>query len=168
MSIGTDLLPEFTQEMAGTRKTLERFPEDKLDWKVHPKSNTLGWVVAHLAEIPGWVEGMFAQDVWDIHPVGSEPYKSPVVTSKDQILGLFDANAASATATLNTASDEATGQSWSLLYGGKVLMTMPRLAVVRRFVINHTIHHRAFLCVYLRLNGVEVPGLYDPSGDDSG
>lgn len=81
MSIAESILPEFEQEMAGTRKTLERIPQDKLDWKAHPKSNTIGWVSAHLAEISGWVEGTLTQESWDLNPVGGEPYQSPAATS---------------------------------------------------------------------------------------
>jgi hypothetical protein len=77
MTIAESILPEFEHEMAGTRKTLERIPDDKLDWKAHPKSNTIGWVAAHLVEIPGWVEGTLTMDEWDVNPVGGEPYRTP-------------------------------------------------------------------------------------------
>lgn len=166
MSIAQAILPEFDQEMAGTRKVLERVPDDKLGWKAHPKSNTIGWVAAHLSEIPGWVGGTMAQDSWDINPVGGEPYKSPPAESREQILGVFDKNVAEARAAIAAASDEDFAKPWSLLSGGNVLFTLPRIGVIRTFVINHTIHHRAFLCSYLRLNDIPVPGLYGPSGDE--
>jgi len=166
MSIAESILPEFEHEMAGTRKTLERIPDDKLDWKAHQKSNTIGWVSAHLAEIPGWVEGTLARDSWDINPVGGEPYKSPTATSRKQILDLFDKNVAAARKAIAATTDEAFMKQWSLLSAGKPMITMPRLGVIRGFVLNHTIHHRAYLCAYLRLNDIPVPALYGPSGDE--
>ena len=168
MSIAESILPEFDQEMAGTRKTLERVPEDKLEWKAHPKSNTIGWVSAHLVEMPGWVEGTLTQDSWDINPVGGEPYQTPKATSRKQMLEIFDKNVAAARKAILATSDPAFMQPWSLLSGGQVILTMPRIAVIRTFVISHTIHHRAHLCVYLRLNDIPVPALYGPSADETG
>ncbi len=168
MSIAEAILPEFEQEMAGTRKTLERIPDNKLDWKAHPKSNTIGWVGAHLVEIPGWVEGTLTQDSWDINPVGGEPYQSPKLTSRQQMLDMFDENVAAARKAIAATQDGAFMKQWSLLSGGKPIITMPRIGVIRAFVINHTIHHRAHLCVYLRLNDISVPGLYGPSADEEG
>ena len=168
MSIAASILPEFDQEMAGTRKTLERIPDDKLSWKAHPKSNTIGWVAAHLAEMLGWVPGTLTHDTWDINPVGGEPYQSPIATSRQQILDLFDKNVTEARQAIAATSDAEFMKQWSLLSGGQPLFTMSRLAVVRGFVLNHTIHHRAHLCVYLRLNDIPVPALYGPSADDAG
>jgi len=166
MSYGEEILPEFDNEMASTRKVLERVPEDKLDWRAHPKSNTIGWNANHLAEIPGWVEGTLTQLTWDIAPVGGEPYQTPKLTSRAELLDLFDKNVAAARKALAAVKDEEMGQMWSLLQGGTPLMTMPRTAVIRSFVLNHAIHHRAILCVYLRLNDIPVPGMYGPSGDE--
>lgn len=166
MSFGKSILPEFEQEMASTRKVLERVPDDKLDWKAHPKSNTIGWVSAHLAEIPGWVQGTLQQENWDINPVGGEPYQSPKATSREHLLKVFDENVAAAREAIASTSDEAYAKQWSLLSQGQPLMTMPRAVVIRSFVLNHTIHHRAILCVYLRLNDIPVPGMYGPSGDE--
>lgn len=166
MSIAQSILPEFDHEMANTRKALERIPDDKLAWKAHPKSNTIGWVSGHLAEIPGWVEGTLKQDDWDINPVGGEPYQSPKPTSRKEVLDIFDKNVVAARKAIETTSDEAFMKEWSLLSAGKPLFTMPRIGVIRGFVLNHTIHHRAILCVYLRLNDIPVPALYGPSGDE--
>jgi uncharacterized damage-inducible protein DinB len=168
MSIAQSILPEFDHEMANTRKTLERVPDDKLDWQAHPKSRTIGWNANHLAEIPGWVEGTLTQDSWDVAPAGGAPYESPKLTSRKQILELFDKNVAAARKALAAVSDEALMKSWSLLAGGKPVFTLPRIGVIRGFVISHTIHHRAILCVYLRLNDIPVPSLYGPSGDEEG
>jgi uncharacterized damage-inducible protein DinB len=157
------ILPEFDQEMANTRKVLERVPDDKFNWKAHPKSNTIGWNANHLAEIPGWVEGTLTKDSWEI-----EGYQSPRLTTRQAVLDLFGRNVAAAHKAIAAAKDEEMGKPWSLLAGGKPLLTMPRSAVIRSFVLSHTIHHRAILCVYLRLNDIPVPGLYGPSADDPG
>ena len=166
MTIAESILPEFEMEMAGTRRTLERVPDDKLDWKAHSKSNTIGWVASHLAEIVGWVEGTLTQDSWDINPEGGEPYRTPELHSRRQIIDLFDANVVTAGKRIAATGDEEFAKSWSLLSGGQPLITMPRLGVIRTWVLNHTIHHRAHLCVYLRLNDIAVPALYGPSGDE--
>jgi uncharacterized damage-inducible protein DinB len=168
MTIAQSILPEFDQEMAGTRKTLQRVPDDKLEWRAHPKSNTIGWNAAHLAEIPGWVEGTLTQFEWDIAPVGGEPYRTPVLNRRDEILEMFDKNVATARKTIEKTSDVEFMKEWSLLMGGEKILTMPRLAVIRSFVLNHSIHHRAYLCSYLRLNDIPVPALYGPSGDEAG
>lgn len=168
MGIAQMLLPEFEHEMAGTRKTLERVPQSLFDWRAHPKSNTVGWVCAHLVEIPGWVEGTMTMDSWDIHPVGGEPYKTEMFTEPNGMLERFDANVAAAKKALSAGTDPAFGQPWSLMMQGKPIVTMPRLGVIRTFVLNHTIHHRAHLCVYLRLNDIAVPALYGPSADEEG
>ncbi len=166
MSYVDTILPEFDQEMASTRKVLERIPEDKLTWRAHPKSNTIGWNANHLAEIPGWVEGVLTQNEWDMAPAGGERYQSPKLTNRTQILELFDRNVVEGRKAI-AAVDEATlGDQWSLVQGGQPFFTMPRAAVIRTFVLNHLIHHRAILCVYLRLNDIPVPGIYGPSGDE--
>lgn len=160
------ILPEFDQEMASTRKVLERIPDDKLEWKAHPKSHTIGWNANHLAEMPGWVEGTLSETSFDVAPVEGKPYRTPTLQSRQEILELFDRNVAAARRAIESVSDDAVNVSWSLLQGGKPLLTMPRSAVIRSFVINHSIHHRAHVCVYLRLNDVPVPGMYGPSGDE--
>ena len=159
------ILPEFDREMANTRKVLELVPEHKLDWQAHPKSHTIGWNANHLAEILGWVEGMLTTPSWDFAPIGGEPSQSPKLTSRQEILDLFDRNVAAARKAIAAVKDDQMTQPWSLRKAGTPLFTMPRAAVIRSFVLNHLIHHRAILCVYLRLNNISVPGMYDPSGD---
>jgi uncharacterized damage-inducible protein DinB len=168
MTISQMLLPEFDQEMASTRKVLERIPADKFGWKAHEKSNTIGWVAAHVADIPKWPAFVLTQDSLDIAPPGGQPYQTPPADSVASILQHFDQNVAAGRAAIEAASDEEYPKPWSLLSGGQTILTMPRLAMVRTFVLNHLIHHRAHLCVYLRLNDVPVPGLYGPSGDEAG
>ena len=165
MNYAETILPEFDREMANTRKVLERVPDDKLDWQAHPKSHTIGWNANHLAEILGWVDGTLTAPSWDIAPIGGEPYQSPKLTSRQEILDLFDRNVAAAQKAIAAVKDDQMTQPWSLLNSGTPLFTMPRAAMIRGFVLNHLIHHRAILCVYLRLNNIPVPGMYDPSGD---
>jgi uncharacterized damage-inducible protein DinB len=168
MSISQSLLPEFDQEMGNTRKVLERIPADKLDWKAHPKSNTIGWVGTHLANIPSWVAMTLSSDSLDIAPPGKESYRTPKTSTVKETLAEFDKSVATGRAALAAAKDEEFFKPWSLLSGGKTIFTMPKIAVIRSMVMNHSIHHRAFLCAYLRLNDVAVPGLYGPSGDEGG
>ena len=166
MSYADVLLPEFDQEMASTRKVLERVPEDKWDWKCHPKSNTIGWNANHVADIPNWMALALTTPSLDIAPPDGPKYEFPALTSRKEILDLFDRNVAAAREAIAAAKDEDMGQPWSLVQAGQVFFTMPRSAVVRGMVLNHIIHHRAHLCVYFRLNDIPVPGMYGPSGDE--
>ena len=166
MTYAATLLPEFDQEMANTRKVLERIPEDKLDWRAHPKSNTIGWNANHLADLVNWLAQALTRPSLDVAPVGGEPYPFPKLTSRREILDLFDRNVAAARTAITALRDEEMVQMWTLLRAGQPIFTMPRAAVVRGVVLNHLIHHRAHLCVYLRLNGIPVPGMYGPSGDE--
>lgn len=165
MAYADTILPEFDHEMANTRKVLECIPEDKLAWRAHPKLNSIGWNANHLVEIPGWVEGTLTKTSWDFAPPGGEPYQSPQLSSRREMLEAFDRNVAAARKAIAAVKDDELSKPWSLLQGGKPIFTMPRAAVVRSFVLNHLIHHRAHLCVYLRLNDIPVPGMYGPSGD---
>jgi len=166
MTYAETLLPEFDQEMANTRKVLERIPDDKLAWKAHPKSNTIGWNANHLADLPNWLAETIRKPSLDVAPVGGPPYVFPKLDSRKEILDHFDKNVASAREALKSAKDEEMGRPWSLMRAGNVFFTMPRSAVIRSVVLNHIIHHRACLCVYLRLNDIPVPGMYGPSGDE--
>jgi uncharacterized damage-inducible protein DinB len=166
MPYAQSLLPEFDHEMANTRKVLERIPDDKLDWKAHPKSNTIGWNANHIAELPGWSVSIVTQNGYDFAPVGGEKYQSPKLTSRKEILELFDKNVAAARKALGSLKDESLNDPWTLRGGERIIFTMPRAAVIRGFLMSHIIHHRAVLCVYLRLNNIPVPALYGPSGDE--
>jgi uncharacterized damage-inducible protein DinB len=166
MSYAESILPEFDLEMASTRKVLERIPEDKLDWQAHPKSHTIGWNANHLANLPHWVVVTLTQPSLDVAPVGGEPFSFPNLTNRSQILEAFDQNVASARQVIQTITDDQVREPWTLSRAGVSIFTMPRTAVVRRMVMNHIIHHRAIMCVYLRLNDVSVPGIYGPSGDE--
>jgi uncharacterized damage-inducible protein DinB len=166
MPIAASLLPEFDNEMANTRRALERVPFDKFDWKPHPKSPTLGWLAGHVANIASWTVITLTQDGLDINPPGQKPPSANPPKSREELLAAFDKNRAAARAALETAADATFMQPWSLLSGGKTVMTLPKVAVLRGFVMNHMIHHRAQLGVYLRMNDVPVPALYGPSADE--
>jgi len=164
--INQALLPEFDMEMANTRKTLERVPDDKLGWKPHEKSMTMGRLAGHLAELPGWAANTLEADTLDIAPVGKPAYQALTATSRKQVIEMFDKHVSAARAAIAGASDAELMKPWSLLKGGQTLMTMPKIAVLRGFVMNHTVHHRAQLGVYLRLNDIAVPSIYGPSADE--
>jgi len=166
MPISQALLPEFDHEMSNTRKTLERIPENDFTWKPHPKSMPLGRLAGHIAEMPGWAVPAIAQDSLDIAPPGSPQPQGTVAQSRQHVLDLFDKNVADARAAIAGASDEQLMKPWSLLVGGRTIFTMPKIAVLRSMVMNHTIHHRAQLGVYLRLNNIAVPSIYGPSADE--
>jgi uncharacterized damage-inducible protein DinB len=166
MTLREALLAEFDQEMANTRKSLERVPDDRMEWRPHPKSSTLGRLATHLAEIPSWGATTLDQSSFDLSPPGSAPHQPAFIASQREALDLFDKNVAAARAALAGIEDESLAKPWSLLSGGKTIFTLPRLFVFRSFVLNHTIHHRAQLGVYLRLNDVPVPALYGPSADE--
>ncbi len=167
MPIAQAMLPEFDQEMANTRKTLERVPEGKFDWKPHPKSGTMVWLAGHVANLPSWINSTFDQDSFDLEPGGVQPTPPPMPKTTAEILAMFDKNRDAARKSLAAVSDEHLMKSWTLLKNGKALLTLPRIAVLRGFILNHMIHHRAQLCVYLRMNDVPVPGLYGPSADEA-
>src|ERR1041384_3869007 len=167
MKISETLLPEFDHEMANTRKTLERVPDDKLDWKPHEKSMTMRALASHLSNLASWPVHVIERDSLDINPVGEDPFRMPSVNSAQEAVEMFDKNVAAARRAIAGASDEDLLKPWSLLAGGKNIFTMPRVATLRGMVMNHSIHHRAQLGVYLRLNDVPVPSLYGPSADES-
>ena len=125
-----------------------------------------GQLATHLAEILQWMPITVEQDSFDVEPPGGQTYQRPKLTSGKQILEMFDQGLASARATLAKASDEQLMKPWSLLKGGQTVMTMPRIACVRSFILNHNVHHRAQLGVYLRLNNLPVPAIYGPSADE--
>jgi uncharacterized damage-inducible protein DinB len=168
MAIRDAILPEFENEMKVTRRTLERVPEGKGDWKPHEKSMTLGRLAGHVAELPTFTTMALTSDSYDIQPAGGGTPRQPVVmNSRQQLLELFDNNVAAAREALSKASDEDMMKMWSLLRGGKPVMTLPKVAVVRSFTLNHVIHHRGQLSVYLRLNNEPVPSIYGPSADEN-
>ncbi len=164
MSISDTLIPEFDAEMANTRRALERVPMDKAAWKPHEKSMALGRLAIHLAELPGWVNVTVHTDELDF----ASGYNPPKAETTEDLLALFDKNVSEARAALDGASDETWRKPWTLRNGDHVIFTMPKIVVQRAFTMNHIIHHRGQLTVYLRLNDVPVPSIYGPSADEGG
>jgi uncharacterized damage-inducible protein DinB len=166
MTLSESLLPEFDQEMVNTRKTLERVPDSQFAWKPHEKSMPLGRLATHVAETSGWARTTIETDSLDLAPPGAPPFQPITANSRQEVLSIFDKNAAAARAAIASASDDHLTKPWSLLMGGKTILTLPRMSVLRTFVMNHMIHHRAQLGVYLRLNNIPVPAIYGPSADE--
>jgi uncharacterized damage-inducible protein DinB len=166
MTIGQSMLAEFDQEMQNTRKVLERLPDDKWGWKPHEKSGTVGWLAGHIATLPGWTTMTIKTEELDYAPVGGPPYEPPKIENRKDALANFDKECAEARAALAGVSDPEVLKGWKLLAGGKEIFTMPRVACIRGYVMNHLIHHRAQLGVYYRLLGIPVPGVYGPSADE--
>ena len=124
MSYAKTILPEFDQEMANTRKVLERVPDDKLDWQPHPKSHTIGWNANHIADIPKWIVMVLSTPSLDIAPVGGESHPPAKANSRAEILDVFDRNVADARKAITETND--VSSPWSLLAGGNTIFTMPR------------------------------------------
>ena len=167
MGLSESLLPEFDHEMANTRKTLERVPHERFDWKPHEKSTAMGGLATHLSNIPTWAVYTIGQDSLDLAPGGQPLPPAELAKSSADLLALFDSNAAKARAAIAGASDEELFKPWTLMSNGNALLTLPKVAVLRSFVMNHVIHHRAQLGVYLRLNDIPVPSIYGPSADEA-
>jgi len=162
MTIAEMLLPEFDQEMSNTRKLLAIVPEDKADWKPHDKSMSMARLAGHVADLPSWALRAIHHDSFNINPGENKPFMS---ASPSELLAAFDKHVAEARKAISGASDEHFGKSWTLSFRGQPMLTMPRAAVVRTMMMNHLIHHRGQLGVYLRLNNVAIPGMYGPSAD---
>ena len=160
MTFAETLLPEFDQEMASTRKAIERVPTDKGAWKPHPKSFPLGHLTQLIATMPGWITNMATKTELDL--AGSPGYS---LQSTEDLLATFDKRVAEARAALAAAKDSDFDVSWSLKHGDRVLWTSARRATIRS-TINHLIHHRGQLTVYLRLIDVPVPSMYGPTADE--
>lgn len=164
MAIKDSLLPEFDHEMATTRKLLERLPDEALDWKPHEKSMTLRQLSGHLATIPQWGLTIAKEDFFDLAGGGGNPV--PTMESRAQILGAFDKSVGAAREMIAAKSDGELMAPWSLKRAGQEIFTLPRVAALRSFLMNHSIHHRGQLSVYLRLQNVPIPSIYGPSADE--
>jgi uncharacterized damage-inducible protein DinB len=162
------LLTEFDVEIAATRRVLERVPDGKSSWKPHPKSMTLGRLATLIAELPAWAANAVTLDEFDIAPPGAPPMRFEALESTARILELLDRNASKARAALRQTSDAEFARPWTFKVGGRAVSTEPKFTVVRRTVLNHLVHHRGQLTVYLRLNGVAVPPVYGPTADEPG
>ncbi|WP_321475927.1 DinB family protein [uncultured Paludibaculum sp.] len=166
MAISELLLPELEQELAKTRKTLERLPDDKLAFKPHDKSFELGALATHLATIPLWGKMTMDTTELDLSPGGKPMPQPPRITSSADAVARFDEHAAGAKAAIAAASDADFQTDWALLMNGTQILKMSRYMVIRSMILNHLIHHRAQIGVYFRLMGVPVPAVYGPSADE--
>jgi uncharacterized damage-inducible protein DinB len=161
MALKEALLAEYDHEMGTTRRLLERVPEDKLAWKPHEKSMALGELASHLSNIPNWTATILNDSSFDVATITKQAPR----TSRTEILALFDASNRSARALMDR-TDAEYAAPWSLKRGDQLMFTLPRVAAFRNFVLNHTIHPRGQLSVYLRLNDVPLPPIYGPSADE--
>ncbi|HET7218942.1 MAG TPA: DinB family protein [Vicinamibacterales bacterium] len=165
MAILDALLPEYDHEMATTRRLLDRVPESHFGWKPHDKSMTLGQLSGHLANIPYWCSATLDAPSLDLATLGDEATpKAPA--SRDALLQDFDRRVAAARERLAKTTDPEFLAPWTLKSGDQEFFTMPRISAIRSFVMNHSIHHRGQLSVYLRLNDVAVPPIYGPTADE--
>ena len=164
-SIAQALLPEFDHEAAVTRTVLERVPEAQAAWRPHAKSMTLGELAIHLASIPSWGVLTLREPSFDLSPPGAPPYTPPAWQSLAQTLALFDEKIGKTRAALAAVTDLELAQPWTLKKGGVKVLTAPRGSVLRSFVLNHSVHHRAQLGLYLRMLDVPVPAMYGPTAD---
>jgi uncharacterized damage-inducible protein DinB len=165
MSIAESILTEYDHETATTRVLLERVPEDKAGWKPHEKSMALGQLAMHIANIPQWASITLERTEFDTSPPDGSRITSPSYQSAPDLLESYDANVAATRALLVRTTDAEFMVQWTLKHGGKTMFSMPRVAVFRSFILNHGVHHRGQLSVYLRLLDVPIPSIYGPTAD---
>jgi len=164
MPLNESLIAELQMEAAGTRKMIERVPEKSFNWKPHDKSMTLGRLAYHIAENPQWVSVTVDKDEIDF---AAKDYVEKEAKTTAELLKVFDESLAEAVECLKNASDEKLMGNWTMRNGEHVYFTMPKIAVLRSFVLNHIIHHRGQLSVYLRILDVPLPQIYGPTADET-
>lgn len=162
MAFSQTLLPEFEEEMKNTRKLLECVPDGTLETQRRPKSVTLAQLATHVAQVPGWTKHLLDEEMLDLSP-DMKPF---VAASRAELLAIFDRGVVEARGRIRAASDEYWQTTWTFKIGGDTVFSMPRAAVMRSTIMNHLIHYRAQLGLYLRLDDIAVPGMYDPSADE--
>jgi uncharacterized damage-inducible protein DinB len=162
MAIKDALLADFDHEMGTTRKLLERLPDDKLSWKPHVKSMSLGGLATHVSNIPQWAGTILNEPFFDL---ANAPPNLAEKTSRAEILASFD-DTRKRTRDWMDKTDAEYLSLWTLKRGGQQMFSVPRVSAFRSFVLHHVIHHRGQLSVYLRLNDVPVPAIYGPSADE--
>lgn len=158
-----DTLNDLAHELAITRRALERIPEDKLTWKPHERSTTIGGLGLHIANLVYWMETVVGHEEYDL---ASGPSFLGEPGSRDEILQKFDGHVKEVLETLSATDDAALSQEWMLRHGDQILMKQPRVNALRANCISHLAHHRGQLTVYLRLLDIPVPALYGPSADE--
>lgn len=165
MSIAARILPAFDYIMDGTRAHLSAIPDDRLTWRPHEKSWTVGELGSHLANLPSWTVATVQQNELDVAPADGPPPRQPAFESTADMLAAFDRNVAEARAVIEETSDETFMEHWTLLAGGEPRFSLPKVSVVQGFVLDHIIHHRGQLTVYLRLLDVPVAQTFGPTAD---
>ncbi len=163
MTLNQSLMQELEQESLNTRKMLQRVPEEYFGWKPHEKSSTLGRLASHVAELPHWLSRTLNNDEYDLVDAKHTPANA---ATSAELMHIFEDKLAKAKEDLQKTSDEVFMQKWKLLRGGYVLFELPKFAVIRTMTLNHIIHHRAQMSVYLRLLNIPVPGMYGPTADE--
>jgi uncharacterized damage-inducible protein DinB len=156
---------ELRQEAVTTRKLFERTPEGHHAWKPHPRSMSLFTLTSHIAEIPSWVELILSQDEFVMDPKSHKPW---IAKDRGELLATFDVNITRAIELLAKVSDDRLSKPWTFKAAEKTIFVLPRVAVLRTMVLNHLIHHRGQLSVYLRLKDVPLPPIYGPTADEPG
>ena len=162
MAIKDSLIPEFDHEMGTTRRMLDRVPEADFGWKPHEKSMSLQQLAGHLANIPYWCSAVLEAPFFDL---ATSPPRTPPAT-RAALLEEFDQKVKTARATLVERTDGELLSPWTLKQGTHEIFTMPKISAIRSFVMNHSIHHRGQLSVYLRLRNVPIPPIYGPTADE--
>lgn len=157
------VLSEFDREMENTRKMLTAVPDGKWDWKPHPKSMSLGQLTGHITDMTSWAVDTIEKDSLTMEPGDYKPY---IPESPDNLISVFEEKRNQARSAIAKASDSDWAQVWTMTWGGQKVVESPRIAVLRDMIVNHIIHHRGQLTVYLRLLDQKVPGLYGPSADE--
>lgn len=166
MPIRDALLPEYDHEMATTRRLLDRVPVGQFAWKPHERSMTLGELATHLSNLPFWGSAILREDSFDLaDPVANT--RAQVPPTREALLNQFDEKVAAARQLIAAAGDPEMLARWTLKRGGEEIFSMPRVAALRSFVMNHSIHHRGQLSVYLRLQNVPLPAMYGPTADEA-
>lgn len=160
------LLPEFDAEKASTRRMLEAVPEETFDWRPHAKSFPMRELAGHVAELLSWTSDVLRRERFEVTSENPPENASFKPSSVKEMLEKFEAWSARARADLAAATDEAMRQEWVMTWDGHEIIRMPRYQAIRKWALNHMVHHRGQLALYLRLNDVKVPGVYGPSADD--
>lgn len=161
-------LAEMGHEAATTRRLFERVPEDKMDWRPHEKSMPLSRLAGHIAELPRWSSTILHDDAFDLDTAAEKGWVPARPATTAELLEIFDGSVAGFRAAAEGIDDAKLKEKWRLIKGGKAVLEMPRAVGVRSFVLNHMIHHRGQLAVYLRLLDVPLPSIYGPTADEPG